>query len=294
MVEPPIVEKETEFETDPEAQPSGASKLFTQPYDIVVTSLIDQIENSTIHLRQISERPDFQRKYVWSDILASRLIESVLLNVPIPPCYLAQAKDYTLDVIDGQQRMYSIYRFIKNQFTLRGLEACPELNKLEFFELSDDQRRKIETHTLRCVVITNDSSPDIKYDVFERLNTNTVPLNSQELRNSISRGALINLLGELAEYRPWLGILNRKSPDRRLRDEELILRYFALYILGLEGYFTPQKYWLNKAADIGREYNEEKIEKLRKEWKITIKKCLMVFQPHECFRRLPLTNKKRC
>ena len=233
MAEQRIYEDEgIESEIDPNAHHSGAGRLYTQPYDLVVGSLIDQINNKTIHLRQLSNRPDFQRKYVWSDVLASRLIESILLNVPIPPCYLAQASDYTLDVIDGQQRIYSIFRFVDNQFTLRKLEACPELNGQKFFELEANQQRKIETFTLRCVVITNDSSPDIKYDVFERLNTNTVPLNSQELRNSISRGSLIDLLGKLVKYPAWLGILNKKSPDKRMRDQELVLRFFAFKMLG--------------------------------------------------------------
>lgn len=276
---------------DPEARQNGVNKLFTQPYDIVVTSLIDQIKQETLHLRQVSNRPYFQRRYVWPDRLASRLIESILLNVPIPPCYLAQDKDYTLDVIDGQQRIYSIFRFIDNQFKLNGLETLSSLNKRSFHELEPTDRRKIETYTLRCVVITNDSSPEVKFDVFERLNTNTMPLNSQELRNSISRGSLINLLGKLTKYPPWLLILNRRLPDKRMRDEELILRFFAFQILGLESYSTPQKYWLNKAADMGRQFKEDRINALEISWIDTITNCLAVFKPNECFRRLPLENR---
>lgn len=280
-----------EQEQDPEARHNGVNKLFTQPYDIVVTSLIDQIKSETLHLRQISNRPYFQRKYVWPDRLASRLIESILLNVPIPPCYLAQDKDFTLDVIDGQQRIFSVFRFIDNQFKLIGLETLSSLNKKSFHELDPTDRRKIETYTLRCVVITNNSSPEVKFDVFERLNTNTMPLNNQELRNSISRGSLINLLGKLAEHPPWLLILNRRFPDKRMRDEELILRFFAFQILGLESYSTPQKYWLNKAADMGRQFEEDRIKDLAVSWIGTITNCLAVFKPNECFRRLPLENR---
>ena len=93
------------------------------------------------------------------------------------------------------------------------------------FELPEQLQRKLWTYTLRCVIITNDSHPEIRFDVFERLNTNTVPLNAQELRNSVYRGPLIGLLVNLAEHEPWLEILNRKHPDKRMRDEELILRF---------------------------------------------------------------------
>ena len=277
---------------DPNDTSVPNTRLFTQPYDLVVTSLLGQIEDGTVHLRHISERPKFQRRYVWSDRLASRLVESILLNVPIPPCYFAQNQDYRLDVIDGQQRIYSIYRFVKNQFKLRDLEMLTHLNGKAFFEIPGPMSRKIETYTLRCVIVTNDSDPDIRFEVFERLNTNTVPLNAQELRNSISRGSLIDLLGDLAEYSPWLRILNRKRPDSRMRDEEMILRFFAFHILGQESYETPQKNWLNRAADHGRSFSGEQIEDLASVWKSTIDKCLLVFKPEECFRRIPTTKRQ--
>ena len=116
-----IYETEQQVDTpDPDAIPVEDRRISTQPYDLVVGSLMDQIKGGTIFLRPLSDRPSFQRNYVWSDEFASRLIESILLNVPIPPCYLSQNDDFELDVIDGQQRLYSIYRFVDNQFVLRG------------------------------------------------------------------------------------------------------------------------------------------------------------------------------
>ncbi len=293
MAERRIYEDENaEQERDPEEEPIRTTKLFTQPYDLVITSLLDQIDDGTVHLRQISDRPKFQRKYVWTDRLASRLIESILLNVPIPPCYLAQDSDYKLDVIDGQQRIFSIYRFVRNQFKLRDLEVLKDLNSKASFELPPTLRRKIETYTLRCVIVTNDSDPEIRFEVFERLNTNTMPLNPQELRNSISKGALIDLLGELANDEAWLRIINHPKPDNRMRDEELILRFFAFHLFGIDGYKTPPKYWLNEVADKGRRYSLERIDELAHIWKSTIEKCLMIFSPEECFRRLPMTKRQ--
>lgn len=162
---------------DPEATPLRDRKVVTQPYDLAIDAIVSQVKSDILFLRPLSSRPKFQRQYVWSDKLASRLVESVLLNVPIPPCYLSENDENELDVIDGQQRIYSLYRFMENQFALRDLEALPELDGKRFFELPSKEQRKLRTHTLRCVVITNESHPEIKFHVFERLNTSTMPLN---------------------------------------------------------------------------------------------------------------------
>jgi len=272
-------------EIDPEATPVRDRKVITQPYDLAIDAIVGQVKADILFLRPLNSRPNFQRQYVWSDKLASKLIESVLLNVPIPPCYLSENEDNELDVIDGQQRIYSLYRFLNNEFKLSGLEALVELNGRRFFELSSKEQRKIKTHTLRCVVITNESHPEIKFDVFERLNTNTAPLNAQELRNCVARGALNNLIGELSYDERWLKIRGRKLPDKRLADEEIILRYFAFQNLGLKKYRTPLKLWLNTAARDGRRYSDEKISELRARWSHALDVVLVLFSPQEAFRR---------
>ncbi len=270
---------------DPDQTPIRDRKLVTQPYDLVVQSLITQIDNKTIFLRPMSERPRFQRNYVWPDKLASKLIESILLQVPIPPCYLSQNDEFELDVIDGQQRLYSIYRFSKNQVELEGLEVLPELNGLRFHELSSRIQKQLLTYTVRCVAITNESHPEIKFEVFERLNTNTMPLNAQELRNCIFRGRLNEYLKDASELTDWLEILGRKSPDKRLRDEEMILRFFAYRNLGINSYRTPQKSWLNDAAKVGKSLSIKQVDDFKEAWMHSISVCRMLFNPNECFRK---------
>jgi hypothetical protein len=282
----PIYEQDKpSTEPDPDEVPIKDRRVITQPYDLVVESLIDQIAGGTIFLRPLSERPSFQRRYVWTNVLASRLIESILLNVPIPPCYLSQNEDYELDVIDGQQRLFSIYRFLHNQYPLTGLEVLKELNRQRFHKIPPKLQRQLKTHTLRCVLITNESHPEIKFDVFQRLNTNTVPLNAQELRNCIYRGSLNTYLKDAVAYEPWLRILGKKQPDKRMRDEELVLRFLAFWIQGVNAYRTPQKHWLNDAAKAGKKYPQEKIAELDSVWKHAIDASLEWFEPDECFRR---------
>jgi hypothetical protein len=190
-----------------------------------------------------------------------------------------------LDVIDGQQRLFSIYRFLDNQFPLSDLEVLTELNGLRFHEVPTKLQRQLKTHTLRCVLITNESHPEIQFDVFERLNTNTIPLNAQELRNCIYRGSLNSLLKDAVAYQPWLEILGKDQPDKRMRDEELVLRFFAFHIHGLESYRTPQKHWLNYTAKVGQKYSPDRIDELAAVWRKAVDISLRWFEPNECYRR---------
>lgn len=281
-----IYEDEQDAEVaDPSATPLRDRKVVTQPYDLAIDAIVSQVKSNILFLRPLSDRPKFQRQYVWADTLASKLVESVLLNVPIPPCYLSENEENELDVIDGQQRIFSLYRFVENQFSLRDLEALPEFNGKRFFELPSKEQRRIRTHTLRCVVVTNESHPEIKFDIFERLNTSTMPLNPQELRNCVSRGSLNNLLAELSFDGRWLAIRGRKLPDKRLADEEIILRYFSFQLQGIEKYRTPLKHWLNDTARIGRRFNDNDIENLKQKWANALKVSLTWFEEKACFRR---------
>ena len=95
-------------------------RLITQPYDLAISDLVGQVENDRLHLQ-----PVYQRRYVWDNKKASKLVESLLINVPIPVCYLAEEHDGTRSVIDGQQRLRSLTRFLQNEFALTAWRYCP-------------------------------------------------------------------------------------------------------------------------------------------------------------------------
>jgi len=125
--------------------------------------------------------PDFQRMQVWDNKKSSRLIESVLLEVPIPLIYLNQENNGDYSVIDGQQRLTAFFDFIDSKFKLTGLTILSDLNGKTFRDLSDELQKKIEDTTIPIITISNDSDPNVKFDIFERLNTGSVQLNAQEL-----------------------------------------------------------------------------------------------------------------
>jgi len=221
-------------------------RVVWQPFDLSISTLVEQIDDGQLVLES-----DVQRPYMWSNTRASRLIESLLLNVPIPVCYFSEDDDGHYEVIDGHQRLGSIHRFVKGEYSLSGLQALNELNQKRFRTLGNREQRTIGTRTIRCIVLTQESHPEVKFDVFERLNTGAVSLSAQELRNCIYRGPLNSLVKELATDANTLSILNRKSPAPRLRDQELVLRFLAFRADAMN-YRPPLRQYLNEFAKANR------------------------------------------
>jgi Protein of unknown function DUF262 len=217
--------EELESEVQPIIDDSGKDrKLFTHPYDFIIRSLKDQVDDGTLVLAD-----DFQRRRVWDDTKASRLIESLLINVPIPVCYFAELEDGSYSVIDGQQRLTAIYRYLNDKFKLRSLRIRSDLNKQKFSQLGISDRRSIQSRSIRCILIQKESHPEIRFDVFDRLNSNSVKLNRQELRNSLYKGELNKLIKELSENETFKRLRRSQNVDKRMNDCEMILRFFAFH-----------------------------------------------------------------
>ena len=174
-------------------------RLVTDKQDPNVSSLLDKYTRNKLILQ-----PDYQRRFVMKPVVASRLIESILLGIPLPVVYFAEEEDGSLSVIDGQQRLTAIISFIQGKFLyddkvfkLTGLNVLNDLNKKTWNDLTDVQREKILDTSIRAIVVKKESSDDIKFEIFERLNTGSTPLNEDEIRNTIYRGSYMNLLKEL-------------------------------------------------------------------------------------------------
>lgn len=180
-------------------------------------------------------QPDFQRQYVWDPTKASKLIESAILLIPLPRIYLSEEKDGKEYVIDGQQRLTSFFSFIDgvfphgSPFKLRGLTVCADLNGKKFSDLSEELQDKVRYYKVRAVTFLRNSSENLKFEIFERLNTGSVQLNDQELRNCLYRGRFNLALKEMAADTDFMHICGLKAPDKRMRDIELVLRFCAFY-----------------------------------------------------------------
>ncbi|MDR3556595.1 MAG: DUF262 domain-containing protein [Syntrophobacteraceae bacterium] len=229
--------------------PPEKRRLHTETYDFSISTIIDYLESNHIYI------PNFQRHYVWTDVQASRLIESLIIQCPIPVIYLSQDKDERLAVIDGNQRIRSLKRYIKNEFMLKGLTSYPELENCRFFELDPRFQRHILNRTLRCIVIMKDTHPQVKFDVFERLNTGAVQLKPQELRHGLYHGKLMDIAEHLAKNKLWSSFFVIKS-NKRMKIEEFILRFFALS-QELAKYEKPLSDFLNRFAEKYREPDQD-------------------------------------
>lgn len=211
----------------------------TQNVEYDLDTLVKRIERKSIKLD-----PEYQRRHRWSPETASRLIESLILNIPIPVVFLSQDVDvddevedstsrYT--VIDGQQRLTAIYEFMKNRLALAGLETLPELNGSLYKDLPPFLTRRLEERTIKCLRIDSTVDAQVKFDIFERLNTGSVKLESQELRNATARGRFNDAIKRWAELPVFRALIqvNPEDPSantkvQKMEDVELVLRFFAL------------------------------------------------------------------
>lgn len=229
--------------------PIDDRKIFTEASEPTIKELCNRINKG-----KLDTQAEFQRKYVWERRveLKSKLIESVLLKVPIPIVYVAEMSDDKEAVVDGQQRLHTFYDYCKKDgFRLKKLKILEDLNGKGYDELPERIQDKIDSYPIRVVKILKESHPDIKFDVFERLNKGSVKLNNQELRNCVYRGSFNLLLRELAKNKDFLKLQRLNKPDTRMKDVERILRFFAFVDRGVHNYKSPSKTFLNN-------YMEEK------------------------------------
>jgi hypothetical protein len=178
---------------------------------------------------QLTLQPKFQREYVWSlrPELPSRLIESLLLKIPIPPIYLGKVPGGFLEVIDGQQRLQTLVKFVRNEFPLCKLLRMSSLNGKLFRELSTEHQEKILDEPIRTIEIDAAGNAELRYEIFERLNRGSMALNEQELRNCVYRGPFNDLLAELENDLLWRKVKGGNEPEWRFKEREMILRFFA-------------------------------------------------------------------
>lgn len=202
--------------------------LVIQASDLSLETVSQMAENGAIDVA-----PLFQRRERWDSRRQSALIESFLMNVPVPPVYLSEDDYGRYSVIDGKQRITAIRAFMSDQLTLSQLTRFEEINGLKFSDLPSELQNSLKVRPyIRAITILRQSDRSTKYEVFHRLNSGGEPLNAQEIRNVIYRGKLNDLLLELSEssfLRKQLKIKDNKSSAYNLmQDSEAVLRYLVL------------------------------------------------------------------
>lgn len=275
------VEEETEFydqedeneseELDIESNQKDTRKIIWQAKDFSIREFQAMEQDGDLILQ-----PDYQRKYVMDIKLASRLVESILMDVPIPVIYLAEESDGRYSVIDGQQRLTSFISFLHGkfpdgkEFILSGLKVLKELNRFKFADLDKEYQMKIKTTTIHTIIIKRESHEDIKFEIFERLNTGSIKLNEDEIRNTMYRGSYIKLLSELERNILFHQLVRKDNFKKRMIYRGMILRFFAFSEKSYLNYKPSMKQFCNKELRDNQNMGAEKIN----EYKERFIKCL--------------------
>lgn len=248
--------------------PEVKRRIFTEQGDPEIDSLHRKYKRGKLIIQ-----PEFQRHFVWDAKKSSRLIESALLDIPLPAIYLYEESNDKEIIIDGQQRLTAFFSFIDGKFPdgktfkLTGLKEFRRLNRKSFNEIDEELQDKILYCKIRTIAFKRESDEDLKYEIFERLNTGAVLLNFQELRNCIYRGLYNELLRELSENNDFMYILGRKEPHKRMKDVELVLRFAAFYHSTYLHYKPPMRRFLDRDMEKYQNISESDAIELRGSFK---------------------------
>jgi hypothetical protein len=276
FVEPVKDEKE-----DQEKSIRVDNKLYTYSADFTLEVLVTKLNSGEVYV------PPFQRKYVWDRAGASKLIESFMRNLPIPPVYLFTNPENKYLIIDGHQRLITVKRFLEKiwegqeEFRLI-LNEESEFNNKTYGDFSETEQRRFKNCVLRAVILEPkvERSDEALYDMFERLNTGGNLLKPQEIRNCVYHGKFNDALYSLNKLPEWRKIIGVTPEDNRQRDVELILRGITLYHLGetIDGgvfnYKPSLKAFLNNFMKTNQNSDEAWITGTRTLFTNTVKEIL--------------------
>lgn len=248
----------------------GTAKFTISSYgaDYTVDSLVKRMRGGAFRI------PDFQRKFVWTSKHASKFIESLLMGLPVPGIFLYKEADTNEHlVIDGQQRLRTLQAFYDGilrgkEFKLQGVREPWSGRTYKTLDPSDVL--KLDDSIVHATIFKQDKPEDVLdsiYFVFERINTGGIRLSPQEIRNCVSLGPFTNRVKDLNTYPSWRNVFG--PTNNRSKDEELIVRFFALYCKG-DQYSRPMSGFLNKFSANMNKAPTNELDKLDDIFKVTI------------------------
>lgn len=212
--------------------------------DVVTRTMTVDLLVSRLRRGVLDLAPDFQRQAgVWGDVAQSRLIESLLLRIPVPNLYAAEAGDEGWSIVDGIQRLTTIARFVDHTLVpgmtplrLRGLEYLKSYDGQLYDDLPPSLRTRIDETELLVHLIRSGTPEPVKFNIFARINTGGLPLTSQELRHALIPGSARAYLTKLAGSESFKAATNNSIKPDRMADREMVLRFVAFHTTDPESY----------------------------------------------------------
>jgi hypothetical protein len=234
------------------------SSLITEPFDPTLIRVNTRHMTIDLLLRRIAENaldlsPAFQRKGgIWTNGAQSRLIESILIRIPIPAFYLDATQEDKWLVVDGLQRLTALKRFvIDRELELSGLEFLTHLNGKTYNDLIPRFKRRIQETEVVVYAIAEGTPPNVKFNIFKRINTGGLPLSSQEIRHALNQGQAADLLVRLSQTQEFREATAYGISDKRRADQECVLRFMA---------FALKPYTAYKGGDLDGFLNDTMAE----------------------------------
>lgn len=268
-----------------------------QEQNYPIDSLLIRNETRTIHdvLRRIEKgsfimNPDFQRDFVWPEDKQSKLIESVLMRIPLPVFYLAEDENGRMVVVDGLQRLSTFQRFVNNKLSLK-LPSSIELDKKLFSVLSPKLQNRIEDCNLILYIIDAKVPEKIRLDIFERVNGG-VPLSRQQMRNCIYMGQATQFLKDEANTEIFKQATGGSLKSETMRDRECVNRFCAFKILSLSEYKGDMDSFLALSLKKMNLLPPNDIERLSLEFRRSLRNNFTIFGT-QAFRKISSDGSKR-
>ncbi|GBU26707.1 hypothetical protein R84B8_00217 [Treponema sp. R8-4-B8] len=212
--------------------PFDSEKISISNRKISLSNVITRWNRDLIHAASIQRREN-----LWDNGRKSRLIESIMLKIPLPLFYASETKDDHLFIVDGLQRLSAIKGFVlEKKYKLESLEFLKELEGNNFDEIPDRMQIRINETELDFAVIGPDSPPEVQRNIFKRLNTGGLPLTDQEIRNALYFGPITDLLAKLVDTKEFQTAVAGSVKDTRMAAQELVLRFFSFSIMNINEY----------------------------------------------------------
>ncbi|MBI6136425.1 DUF262 domain-containing protein [Serratia plymuthica] len=281
-----------EVESDDLGQITDVSEPFDpEKIDVDTRSFTVDLLLSRLRYEELSLQPDFQRRSdLWPDSKQSRLIESIILNIPLPNLYFSEVSQNDLAVIDGVQRLTTICRFVNHSYgvkynfsplTLTGMEYLTELNGLEFNDLPRFMQRRITETQIVVHVIKKQTPEEVKFNIFKRINTGGLSLSPQEIRNALYSGKARNILKRMVETKEFVDLTEGKIQSERMGDHEIALRFAAFHSKGYKNYTGNNlDSFLMKTMNEMQKFTKKDENELIKSFKNGLKNAHKIFGPN--------------
>ena len=265
--------------------------------DYPLDDLLIRHENRTIYdvIRRIKQGnyvmdPDFQRDFIWPEDNQSKLIESVIMRIPLPVFYLAEDAEGRMVVVDGLQRLSTFQRFVNNKLKLR-LPGREKLNGKKFLDLTPKLKNRIEDCNLIFYIIDSKVPERARLDIFDRVNSG-MPLTRQQMRNSLFMGSGTRFLRNEAQTKLFLETTGRSLNQDTMRDREFVNRFCAFQLLNRDGYRGDMDEFLANCLRQMNSMDQTGLSQLSAEFHRGLTNNGMLFEQHAFRKHIPAQNRR--